>query len=123
MIHLRYIVYKNPDTAEKQVAFWTDDVIHSTYARENGIIPAHFLSAGYMRPYHGRWVPYEHYQLDGGKAWVDKILVRKEFLSHTEFQTPELALNVQKTYLAEKKIMRGYIIAALKKLLFFRTRE
>ena len=123
MIHLRYIVYKSPNSPDKQVDFWTDDIVHSTYAREHKIAPLNFLSAGYMRPLWGRWIPYEHYQLDGKSARVDKSLVKKEFLKHPEFQTPDLARMITQTFIAEKKLLKALFITAFKEFFSSRARE
>ena len=123
MTYLRYIVYRNPQKPDKQVAFWVDDIIHATYARIHGISPTNFLSAGYMRPYWGKWIPYEHYQLDDGKPSADKALVRKEFLKYPELQTQRLMHEINQTFRAEKRILRNLLFSALKKLICSRTRE
>jgi len=123
MTYLRYLVYIRPENpSQKQVAFWTEDVIHATYARENGISPQCFLSGGYMRPHRGKWIPYEHYQLDNGKEKADKTLVRKAFLGHTEFQTPELVRKVHQTYLMEHRVWKLLFQRKFKDVLRLLTR-
>ena len=113
MIYLRYIVYRDTPKAQKRVAFWTDDVIHTTYAQGKGILPQNFLSGGYMRPFFGKWVPHEHYQLDGNDSRLDKSLVKEEFKKHPEFQTPELARAINRTFHREKRTLRTLMMMAL----------
>ena len=122
MTHLRYIVYKDSDTQKKEIVFWADDILHSTYARQHNIAPQNLLSVGYMRPTITGWIPYEHYQLDEGNPKIDRILARKAFQTHTELQTPELAEAVQQTYLAEKKMFYLLLKTAVKKFLKSVTR-
>ena len=66
-----------------------------------------------MRPFWGKWLPYEHYQLDGKSTRADKSLVKKEFKKHPEFQTPELARAINQTFYKEKRALRALLITAL----------
>ena len=124
MIHLRYLVYSTPqDPLSRHVLFWTTEVIHEDYARKHNIPLSNFLSAGYMRPYWGGWIPYEHYQLDGGSARIDKALVKEAFKKYPELQTPELANAVQQTFYTEQRIAKKLLLKEILSFFFSRIRQ
>lgn len=128
LTHLRYIVYQ--DTAKK-VVFWTENVIHAAYGRENGITPQQMTSLGYIGFHKGKWVLYEHYQLDG-KGFLDerkeKKLIQAELSHFPEIHDKTLQQKLENTYQKEKNLLicaakktTGSILSKIKKV-FIKTR-
>lgn len=107
LTHLRYIVYLDQEQ-QKKVAFWTESTIHAVYANENGIKPQQLTSVGYVGFHKGKWVLYEHYQLDG-KGFLEerkeKKLIREELSRFPEIHDKALQQKLENTYQKEKNLL------------------
>ncbi len=131
LTHLRYIVYRDAQN-KKQVIFWTENIIHASYARGQDIKPTQMTSLGYVGFHKDKWVLYEHYQLDGtgiSNEWREKKLIREKLSYFPEIHDRKLQQALAITYQKEKNILLTAAKQAAKKAIseiknkFNRTRN
>ena len=106
LTHLRYIVYLDEQN-KKQISLWTNAIVHASYARQNNIPPYKMTSLGYIGFHRGKWIIYEHYQLDGSNIFSEKrekILVQNELASFSEIHSEKLKKELEITYRQEKNL-------------------
>ena len=107
LTHLRYLVYKDEQN-QKKVLFQVENIIHATYAIENGIKPQQLTSLGYIGFHKGKWVLYEHYQLDErniSNEWREKKLIRTKLSDFSEIHDRKLQQLLEITYQKEKNLL------------------
>ena len=88
--------------------FWVENIIHTTYAIENGIKPQQLTSLGYIGFHKGKWVLYEHYQLDErniSNEWREKKLIRTKLSDFSESHDRKLQQLLEITYQKEKNLL------------------
>ena len=117
MKHLRYIVYTDKnDPTKKEVALWTEDIVHASYARTKKITPVQLCSLGYIGYSRSKWVLYEHYQLNDASERNDKLLVQKALHHFPEIHSVELARELERTYKAEKHLLINGVMRSIMNL-------
>ena len=106
LTHLRYIVYKDQQN-QKNAVFWNEALNHPVYANQNRIKPQQMTSLGYIGYHKGKWVIYEHYQLDETgflNERNEKKFILTEFLKFPEINNKKLQSELEITYQREKNI-------------------